>query len=413
MEGWRDEGVKDALDLCLGCKGCKGDCPVSVDLATYKAEFLSHYWDGKVRPRHAYAFGLVDVWARLGSPVAGLANLVTQTPGLSELAKAAAGVAPQRSIPPLAPRSFQQWFRKRRPPYIPLARQVVLWPDTFNNYFHPDIAQATVEVLENAGFEVRVPDQPVCCGRPLYDFGMLDRAQAYLKRVIATLQEEIQAGIPVVVLEPSCASVFRDEMRNLLPHDHDARRFSQQVFLLGEFLDKHAPRYSPPPFEPKSKALLHGHCHQKALMGMDPDVKWLNKLDLDVELIDSGCCGMAGSFGFEKEKYEVSVKCGEHVLLGAVRGEDAATWIVANGFSCQEQISQLTKRHAVHLAQLMALAVKQKSSSSDGRSKSYPERSIIEQRERAVRESVLHAGAGLGAALAVGAGLLWAAKRTA
>ncbi|HET9183876.1 MAG TPA: FAD-linked oxidase C-terminal domain-containing protein [Candidatus Angelobacter sp.] len=413
MEGWRDEGVKDALDLCLGCKGCKGDCPVSVDLATYKAEFLSHYWEGKVRPRHAYAFGMVDAWARIGSPIAGLANLVTQTPALSEIAKAAAGIAPQRSIPPLAPRSFQQWFRKRRPPYIPTTRQVVLWPDTFTNYFHPDIAQAAVEVLENAGFQVRVPDQPVCCGRPLYDFGMLDRAKAYLHNVIQTLRQEIRDGIPIVVLEPSCASVFRDEMRNLLPRDEDARRFSQQAFLLGEFLDRHAPSYSPPPLRPKAKALVHGHCHQKALMGMDPDVKWLSKLDLDVELIDSGCCGMAGSFGFEKEKYEVSVKCGEHALLGAVRGEDSATWIVSNGFSCQEQISQLTKRHAVHMAQLMAVALKQKSTDSNGHWRSYPERSIIEAREQAVRESMLHAGAGLGAALAVGAGLLWAAKRAA
>ena len=413
MEGWRDEGVKEALDLCLGCKGCKGDCPVSVDLATYKAEFLSHYWEGRPRPRHAYAFGLVDVWARLGSPVAGLANLVTQTPGLTELAKAAVGVAHQRSIPPLAPQNFQQWFRKRRPPYIPTTRQVVLWPDTFTNYFHPDIAQAAVEVLENAGFRVRVPEQPVCCGRPLYDFGMLDRARTYLRKVVATLQQEIRDDIPVVVLEPSCASVFRDEMGNLLPHDEDAHRFSQHVFLLGEFLDKYAPLYAPPQLRPKSKALLHGHCHQKALMGMEPDVKWLNKIDLDVQLIDSGCCGMAGSFGFEKEKYEVSVKGGEQALLGAVRGEAPETWIVANGFSCQEQISQLTKRHAVHLAQLMAAALKQKTTLSDGQSRSYPERNIINEREQAVRESMLHAGAGLGAALAVSAGLFWAAKRSA
>lgn len=413
MDGWHDEGVKDALDLCLGCKGCKGDCPVSVDLATYKAEFLSHYWEDKVRPRHAYAFGLVDVWARLGSPAAGLVNLVTQTPGLSEMAKAAVGMAPQRSIPPLASRTFQQWFQKRQRPHNHSTREVVLWPDTFNNYFHPDIAQDAVEVLENAGFRVRVPERPVCCGRPLYDFGMLDRARTYLQRVVATLQQEIRDGIPVVVLEPSCASVFRDEMRNLLPHEENARRFSQQVFLLGEFLDKHAPLYSPPLLRPKSKALLHGHCHQKALMGMEPDVKWLNKLDLDVQLIDSGCCGMAGSFGFEKEKYDVSVKCGEHSLLGTVRGEDPATWIVANGFSCQEQISQLTKRHAVHLAQLLAMTLKQKQTSSNGQSTSYPEKSIIEGREHAVRDSMLHAGAGLGAALALSAGLFWAARRTA
>jgi FAD/FMN-containing dehydrogenase/Fe-S oxidoreductase len=409
MEGWRDQGVKDALDLCLGCKGCKGDCPVSVDLATYKAEFLSHYWQGRVRPRQAYAFGLIDVWARAASRAPGLVNLVTQTPGLADLAKAAAAMPAQRKIPAFAPQSFQQWFRKRRPSNGGAGRRVMLWPDTFTNYFHPDIAQAAVEVLENAGFEVHVPSQSVCCGRPLYDFGMLDRAKSYLQNVIRVLQREILWNVPVVVLEPSCASVFRDEMKNLIPDDPQAQRLSQRTFLLSEFLNKYAPNFSPPKFSRQPKALLHGHCHQKALMGAGAELEWLKKAGVEAELLDSGCCGMAGSFGFEREKYEVSRKCGEQVLLPRVREASPETLIVASGFSCQEQIAQLTDRHALHLAHVLQMAIRQ--TQENGAFAGYPERKILEQRDRAVRHSMMKAGAGLSGAVAAGAAAFWLTRK--
>ncbi len=204
---WRDEQVKESLDLCLSCKGCKSDCPVGVDVATYKAEFLSHYYEGRPRPRSAYAFANIDVWARLASHVPGLVNLTTQLPGFRTLAKMASGMPQQRSIPAFAPQTFRHWF-ERRPPRNLEATPVVLWADTFNNYFLPDTAKAAVEVLEAAGFRVLLPGGHLCCGRPLYDFGMLDRAQKLLLETLDVLGAEIEAGIPVVVLEPSCAAVF-------------------------------------------------------------------------------------------------------------------------------------------------------------------------------------------------------------
>ncbi len=408
MNGWRDEGVKEALDLCLACKGCKGDCPVSVDIATYKAEFLSHYFEGRPRPRAAYALGLINHWAKLASFAPGFANLFTQTPGLRELAKFAAGMPWQRNIPAFAPTTFQDWFKRKRAPAQQLGRRVVLWPDTFNNYFHPDIAQAAVEVLEHAGFEVAVPAQPVCCGRPLYDFGMLDRAKEYLLRVIRVLRKEILWGVPILVLEPSCAAVFRDELKNLLPDNEQAQRLSKQTFLWSEWLDKNAPHLSLPELRPTRKAVVHGHCHQKALMGMDSEIAMLHKMGIETQLLDSGCCGMAGSFGFEKDKYDVSVKCGEHALLPQVRNASSEALIVADGFSCQEQIAQLTNRRALHLAQIIWMALKKPDAFSDRVS---PEATIIRQREAAVRRSMQRAGASAGMLIALGVGgLIWASQ---
>jgi FAD/FMN-containing dehydrogenase/Fe-S oxidoreductase len=408
MEGWRDEGIKDALDLCLSCKGCKGDCPVSVDLATYKAEFLSHYWQGRLRPRQAYALGLIDIWAKLASFAPGLANLVTQTPGLAAFAKFAAGMPAQRKIPAFAPVTFQQWFRKRHRSNGKSGRQVVLWPDTFTNYFHPDIAQAAVEVLESAGFNVGVPKQTVCCGRPLYDFGMLDRARHYMEQVIEKLRHEILWGNPIVVLEPSCAAVFKDEIKNLFADNEKAHRLSQQTFLLGEFLEKYAPQFSPPGLQAVRKALVHGHCHQKALMGMDAEIKWLKKLGVEAQLLDSGCCGMAGSFGFEKEKYEVSVKCGELALLPKVREASPDTLIVANGFSCQEQIAQLTDRHGLHLAQVMKMGLHPEFEEGP-----YPETSWVRRRQSVLKSSLRHSGMVLAGAAGLGAAIWITNRRSA
>jgi Fe-S oxidoreductase len=309
-DGWSDEGVKESLDLCLACKGCKSDCPVSVDMATYKAEFLAHYYEGRIRPRSAYAMGLVANWARIASRAPAVANFFSHAPILSQIAKLAAGISQKREIPRLAGRTFRSWFLEREPKAAQKTR-VLLWPDTFNNYFLPQTAQAAVEVLENAGCHVAIPDRILCCGRPLYDYGMLPKAKRWLEDTFEVLESEIEAGTPIVFLEPSCAAVFRDEMLSLFPERPAARRLSQQAFLFDEYLQRIG--YRPPRLE--RRAVVHGHCHRKALMGMQPTQEILSAMGVESELLDSGCCGMAGSFGYERAHYDVSVKAGEHALL--------------------------------------------------------------------------------------------------
>ena len=352
--GWKNEQVKQALDLCLACKACKSECPANVDLATYKAEFLSHYYEGKRRPLHAYAFGMIDRWAELGSYAPRIANLLSNAS--TQLTQRALDLAPQRQIPRLANVSFQRWARKQG--VAPRGGSVILWADTFNNYFRPETSRAAFEVLTQAGFRVSVPQGHLCCGRPLYDFGMLDKAKRYLRHILQVLAPEIDAGLPIVVLEPSCASVFRDELRNLFPEDARADRLRRQTFLLSEFLQHHAPGYQPPQLS--QKVLLHGHCHHKAIMRMTDEEALLRKMGSDLRALDAGCCGMAGPFGFQKEKYAVSQAIGERVLLPAVRQTEPDTLIVSDGFSCREQIFQATGRQAVHLAEALQLALHQR-----------------------------------------------------
>jgi Fe-S oxidoreductase len=344
--GWRNEQVKRALDLCLACKACKSECPANVDLATYKAEFLSHYYERKRRPPHAYAFGMIDRWAELGSFAPQFVNL------LSGITKRMLGLAPQRQLPRLAPVSFQRWAHAHRVPSG--GGTVILWADTFNNYFKPETSRAALEVLRRAGFGVMVSQAHLCCGRPLYDFGMLDKAKEYLRRVMQVLAVEIDAGLPIVILEPSCASVFRDELRNLFPDDARADRLRRQTFLLSEFLQQRVPGYQPPQLS--QKVLLHGHCHHKAIMKMTDEETLLRKMGADLKSVDAGCCGMAGPFGFERGKYAVSQAIGERVLLPAVRQAEPGTLIVSDGFSCREQILQATGREALHLAEVMQRA---------------------------------------------------------
>jgi Fe-S oxidoreductase len=394
QDGWRDEHVKESLDLCLSCKGCKGDCPVNVDMATYKAEFLSHYWEGRLRPRYAYAFGWINKWARLASIAPGFANLFTQLPVLRSLAKLAVGASQQRQIPAFAPQTFKAWFRKRGIRNQGSER-VLLFADTFNNYFKPETAQAAVEVLEGAGYQVVVPQEPLCCGRPLYDYGFLDMAQSYFDQIFRALGPEIEQGTPMVVLEPSCCSVFRDELNGLRPDSRQAHKLMEQTFTLAEFLQKKAPDYQPPKL--KRKAVLHGHCHHKAIMRMDCDKELLKKMELDIGEPDSGCCGMAGSFGYEKEKYEISMKAGERVLLPAVRKAGLSTLIMSDGFSCKEQIEQDTNRHALHTAEVLALAQRH---GPHGLRNAYPEKELVEPRLQAQKRSMMRAGVITAAVLA-------------
>jgi len=413
-DGWRSEEVKQSLDLCLACKGCKSDCPVGVDVATYKAEFLSHYYEGRIRPRSAYAFGNIDLWARLASIAPGVANLTTQLPFLRDIAKVVAGIPPQRSIPAFAPQSFKQWFFRTRSPKRSvvspwksgpsgsreaeledraLVPEVLLWADTFNNYFLPPTARAAVEVLETAGYRVLVPQANLCCGRPLYDFGMLDRAEFLLLEILDELAPEIEAGIPVVGLEPSCVAVFRDELLNLFPHDERAQALSRQTFLLSEFLEKElGPSATAPLPQLDRKALLHGHCHHKSLMKMTAEESLLHRLGIDFTSPAPGCCGMAGSFGFEHDKYEISAAIGELELLPAVRHAPDDWLIIADGFSCREQIAQGTDRHALHLAEVLQMALRSPIDSGP-----YPESASVRERQSEIRASMREAGLGLGA----------------
>ncbi len=353
-DGWQSDAVHEALDLCLACKGCKNECPMNVDMATYKAEFLSHYYEGKLRPMAAYSMGLIYWWARLASLAPGLVNFLMQTPGLGKVMQALGGISTHRKMPAFAPETFKAWWRRRPPRHLG-GQRVILWPDTFNNHFHPQTAKAAVEVLESAGCQVIVPEASLCCGRPLYDFGFLDTAKRLLHQILETLRPEIQAGTPVVGLEPSCVAVFRDELLSLFPMDEDAKRLSKQTYTLGEFLQKKVENYRPPSL--RRKALVHGHCHHKAIMHLNSETELLTRLGLDFELLDSGCCGMAGSFGFEADKYDVSVAVGERVILPAARNAPEDQLLIADGFSCREQVADLTGRGALHLAQVLQMAL--------------------------------------------------------
>ena len=287
--GWRSEAVKDALDLCLACKGCKGDCPVNVDMATYKAEFLAHYYEGRLRPVWAYAFGLIMYWAHLASRAPRVVNAVAHAPGVAALVKAAARMAPQRRVPLFSEETFSAWYARHRGVWRPNAgaKRVMLWPDTFNDHFHSETARHALEVLEHAGFDVVIPRQRLCCGRPLYDYGMLDLAKTFLHQIVDALRDDIEGGTPIVVLEPSCASVFRDELPNMLPNDHDARRLSAQVVTLAELLDREG--WSPPPLE--RDARVHPHCHHHSVLGTAPDKRVMERMGVRAEWLDDGAAG--------------------------------------------------------------------------------------------------------------------------
>jgi Fe-S oxidoreductase len=310
---------------------------------------------------------MIDRWARLASILPNLANFFGTAPGFSKLLRNALQLAPERRLPRFASSSFRKWASKERIPVCGseggkgagrsknAGREVILWADTFNNYFHPETGRAAIDVLRHAGYSVKIPRNHLCCGRPLYDFGMLDKAKSYLQKIMQSLGCEIDAGLPIVVLEPSCVSVFRDELENLFPREERAVRLKRQTFLLSEFLERQTPPYQPPHIS--GKVLLHGHCHHKALIKMNDEESLLRKTGCELQSLDSGCCGMAGPFGFGRDKFVVSQAVGERVLLPAVRSAGQDTLIVSDGFSCREQIFQSTGRRAVHLAQAMQIGL--------------------------------------------------------
>ena len=348
---WQNEQVHEALDLCLSCKACKSECPVKVDMATYKAEFLAQHYKGRRHPLPHYLFGFMDRWSRLAALAPALANGALSFPGVESAARRIAGIAAERDLPRFAARSFQ---RQQRAPMRSAwnAKTVLLWPDTWNNYLQPQVLDAAARVLASAGFRVVFPRRHICCGRPLYDFGFLDQARSYLDDVLTRLGPQIDQGLPFVVLEPSCASVFLEELRNFYPRSERAQRLSQQTWLLADFLQAHAPGWQPPS-RMGQRIVLHGHCHHKAIFNMKAERALLEQTGAQLEVLDAGCCGMAGPFGFERDKYAVSQMLGERVLLPAVRRAEQDTLIITDGFSCREQIAQGTSRRAVHLAEVL------------------------------------------------------------
>ncbi|RCW46267.1 FAD/FMN-containing dehydrogenase [Halopolyspora algeriensis] len=354
-DGWQSREVSESLDLCLACKGCTSDCPVGVDMPSYKAEFRYHHYRSmrRWRPRYAYAFGFIDQASRLAALMPGVVNTATRTPLLRSLVKWAGGIDQRRELPTFAPITLQQWFADRGGTANPYGRRVVLFPDTFNNHLHTDVGVACVEALEAAGWQVVMPERHVCCGRPLYDYGFLDAAQRYLHNVLGMLRSDIRAGTPVVGMEPSCLAVFRDEMGKMLPHDDDATRLAANAYHFAEFVeafDIEVPELA-------HQALLWGHCHHRATGGIDPDRTMLERMGVEVQPVSGGCCGVAGAWGYEQGKFDISVDCGEQALLPAVRGADPDTLVVADGFSCQTQIGQVGGgRRALHSAQVMQLA---------------------------------------------------------
>lgn len=357
-DGWRSTDVRDALDLCLACKGCLSDCPVNVDMASYKAEFLHHHYRHRLRPMAHYSMGWIPLFARIASTMPTVVNALAHARGAQTALKKVGGIAEQREVPRFAEQRFSQWFARRARPSRPATRgRVLLWPDTFTNNFDPEIARDAVTVLEAAGFEVEVPERTVCCGLTWISTGQLSVAKGVLRRTLRILAPALRAGTPVVVLEPSCAAVFRADLVNLLDGDEDAHRLAGQTYTIGEVLADKAPDWKIP--EHHGRAMVQPHCHQHAVLKYTREKALLEDAGVDVEVLDAGCCGLAGNFGFERGHYDVSVKCAEDKLLPAIRQADPGTAVVADGFSCRTQVKELLQGcRPVHTAEVMAAAVR-------------------------------------------------------
>ncbi|MGA5118778.1 FAD-binding and (Fe-S)-binding domain-containing protein [Streptomyces pseudogriseolus] len=378
-DGWRSTEVRDALDLCLSCKGCRSDCPVGVDMATYKAEFLHHHYAGRRRPAAHYAMGWLPVWLRWAARTrtAGAANALASVRPLARLAKRLGGIADERDIPRLSGEPFSRWWRRRRPYVTGEGRLVVLWPDTFTEHLSPSVGRAAVRVLEAAGLRVTLPPTlrlpsggrvgdarsrsplslltarrgRVCCGLTYLSTGQLDRARAVLGRTFDLLEPVLATDAPLVVLEPSCAAALRTDAPELLHDDPRAARLASRVLTFAETLETYAPDWTPPAVN--RPVTGQTHCHQHAVLGDGPDRRLREAAGLTGEL-SGGCCGLAGDFGFERGHYGVSRSCAEEQLLPAVREAPQGAVIQADGFSCRTQLEQLGGVRGRHLAEILA-----------------------------------------------------------
>lgn len=354
-DGWRSTAVRDALDLCLACKGCLGDCPVEVDMATYKADFLAHHYAGRLRPRAHYSMGWLPLMALAAGRVPWLVNALTTTPALATLARAVGGIDQRREIPLFADETFRAWFTRRSPSGTGDRGDVLLWPDTFSTYFHPAVARSAVEVLEHAGYRVVVPRGPVCCGLTWISTGQLATARRVLEWTLEVLGPHLESGTRIVGLEPSCTAVFRNDAHDLLAGDPRVTRLAAQTVTLAELL-RDTDGWDPPRVD--RHALAQAHCHQHAVMGFDADAQVMRAAGVDVDVLDSGCCGFAGNFGMEEGHYDVSVACAERALLPALRAADDDTLFLADGFSCRSQVEQSdVARQGLHLAEVLAAGI--------------------------------------------------------
>ncbi|HVW44800.1 MAG TPA: FAD-binding and (Fe-S)-binding domain-containing protein [Amycolatopsis sp.] len=360
-DGWRSDEVREALDLCLACKGCKTDCPANVDMATYKAEFLAQHYRGRPwrRPRAHLSMGWLPALAQVAgrARLGPVLNALTHTPPLARLATAVAGME-RREVPLFAGETLQQWFARRGPRGEGVRGTVLLWPDTFTNHFHPHVGEAAVQVVEQAGWRVTMPSGPLCCGLTWISTGQLATGKRILTRTARALAPHLREGGLVLALEPSCAAVFRSDAAELFPEDQDVRRLRDQTVTFAELLTGHSPGYRPPTFDRATRAVAQVHCHQHAVLGWDADRELLRRAGVDAERLDSGCCGLAGNFGFEPGHLDVSEACAERVLLPRLREIDDDTVVLADGFSCRTQIHELGSggHEGMHLAELLAVA---------------------------------------------------------
>ncbi|MFF7013122.1 FAD-binding and (Fe-S)-binding domain-containing protein [Streptomyces fimicarius] len=352
-DGWRSTEVRDALDLCLSCKGCRSDCPVGVDMATYKAEFLHHHYKGRLRPAAHYAMGRLPRWLRLAAPFARPLNALARLRPLAALAKRLAGIAPERTIPVLATETYSRWLRRHQgggTHILSSDRVVALWADTFTEHLSPQVGRAAVRVLEEATGRTVLPPVPgLCCGLTYVSTGQLDAARRVMRRTLDRLG--LFSGHPLVVLEPSCAATLRTDLPELLPDDPRAAELAASVRTFAQYLEEYAPDWTPPRLD--RPAAGQTHCHQHAVLGDAAERRLRERLGLTGEL-SGGCCGLAGNFGFEKGHWEVSAACAEEQLLPAVREAEPGTELLADGFSCRTQLDQLAGRRARHLAEVIA-----------------------------------------------------------
>ncbi|RSS51060.1 FAD-binding protein [Streptomyces sp. WAC07061] len=364
-DGYRSTEVLEALDLCFSCKACKSDCSVNVDMAAYKSEFLSKHYEGRLRPRAHYTLGWLPVLARLASLAPRTLNRLTRRAPLAARLSALAGLETRRPLVALPSQTFRQWFHYRKPApaaaAAPAATEpgasgtVVLWPDTFSNLLDPRGAQAATRVLEAMGYEVVLPDGPVCCGLTWHSTGQLGAARAVLGRSVGALREHLEAGRTVIGLEPSCTQTLREEAAELLPDSPVVRRLSRQVRTLAEVVAEHE---GPWPFGTLDQdAVMQPHCHQEAGHGHGPETEVLRRLGVTADVVSAGCCGMAGNFGYEPGHWDVSQGAAERELYPKLRAAGPDTAVVADGFSCRTQISQEGSRRPEHLAELLLRAL--------------------------------------------------------
>ena len=349
-KGWRSPEVHEALDLCLSCKGCLSDCPTGVDMASYKAEVLHQSYRKRIRPATHYSLGWLPRWARFASRAPGAVNALMRLPGMSRVALAMAGVDQRRRLPAFAPQTFRQWFDANPSARTGYGQPVLLFVDSFTNYFTPEVGIATVHVLRNAGYRPQLTERQQCCGLTWISTGQLDAARRILGRTFDVLAPAAAAGIPIVGMEPSCTATIRSDSLELLGTER-ATPVARATHTLAELLAT-TEGWRPPPMTGRS-VVAQPHCHHHAVMGWSADAQLLEGAGATVNRL-GGCCGLAGNFGVEKGHYEVSVAVAKQQLLPAISAAAAEHPILADGYSCRTQIGDLTERRGMHLAELLA-----------------------------------------------------------